>query len=222
MEKVTIPTKIRNNVFFDYTYATVQEVNPDYNSEDKSDNEFEWVDKKIEIEVIPYIPLNIEATIINDYVGLYFNILNTEEPYQYLKDGNFDAHRAEIALIQRIMKELTNMDTIETDADTMVDVFYKAVCYIENYSAFRKRLNATIEAIKDSKSIGIVLDGLITRVQDILQSFSNIDPEKLKEVADSVIQKMENSSVAPIFQEAAQSVKPTSNKTKRKVKEIKE
>ena len=201
MEKIIVSDKTRKNGVFDYNGSV--------------------------IEVIPYIPLDIEATIINDYVGFYFNILNFEEPYKYLKNGNFDYHRAELALIQRIMKELTNMDTIETSADVMVDVFYKAITYVENYDQFRNRLDKTVQSIKDSKSLGIVIDGLVTSIEGIIQSFQGIDPVQLKALADEIVKKVEESPASEIFKEAAQqnaiekNVVEKKSKTK-KVKEIKE
>ena len=175
----------------------------------------------VNITLNPFISAELEIALIKLYVEKYFTP-NQEETLSYLKEGNFDYWLAEYSIKRAILEELTNIDVYETNSDTILDVFMSVSGGIENYDQFRNRLRGTVEAIKDSKSIGIVLDGLVTRVQDILQSFSNIDPEKLKETTDSVIQKMESSSVAPIFQEASQSVKLTSNKTKRKAKETKE
>ncbi len=194
MEKVVVPERVLVNSKFEYN--------------------------GVEIEVIPYISWDTEINIINDYVNLYFHPLNVEEPFQYLKQENFDYWRAEAALIQRIIRDMTNIDTVNTNKNELDDIFSIIVNsnFIDNYKDFRSRLDGTVESIKDSKSIGIVIDGLVTKIQDILSSFQNIDPEQLKELADSLIGKMENSSVSEIFTEATKQSKP--NKT-RKTKEIK-
>ena len=196
MEKVIVPELTRKTEKFDYNGVV--------------------------IEVIPYISVVDEISLISDYVERYFRP-NEDSTFSYIQKGNFDYWQAEYGLIQRMVENMTNVDTVETKADEMVEIFYKAVSKIGNYYQFRDRLDETIQAIKDSKSIGVVIDDLVGKISGIVESFSSIDPEKMKELADSIIQKVESSDVAPIFKEAAhaaESTKQTTNKNK-KVKEQK-
>ncbi len=193
MENIVVAPKVRENVKFQYNGA--------------------------EIEVNPYITVEEEVELISNYVNAYF-YPNQDSSFGYLKEGNFDYWQANYGLIQKIMTDKTNVDVEygQTHADEMIELFYEVVSHISNYRFFKSRLDKTVESIKDSKSIGIVIDGLVTKIQDILSSFQNIDPEELKKLADSLIGKMENSSVSEIFNESAKQSKP--NKT-RKTKEIK-
>ncbi len=200
MDKIVVSEKTRKNSKFDYNGAV--------------------------IEVIPYISVVDEIALISDYVETYFRPDNNVT-FSYLKKGEFDYWRAEYGLMQKIMNDMTNVNVEEkmTKADEMVEIFYLAKEYITNYLQFRERLNGVIQAIKDSKSIGVVIDGLFTSIEGILQSFQNIGPEQLKSLADELVSKVENSDVAKtIFTEAAtQKVIDNTKKSRtRKVKEIKE
>lgn len=177
MEKVIVSEKVRKTVPFDYNGVVIQ--------------------------VTPYVSVVNEIALVSDYVNRYFTP-NEDSTFSYIQKGNYDYWQAEYALIQTIVRDMTNIDVVETKADEMVEIFYLAIKHINNYYQFRDRLDETIQAIKDSKSIGIVLDGLVTSIEGIIQSFQNIDPEKLKSLADEIIQKVDNSDVAKtIFTEAA-------------------
>lgn len=224
MEKVVVPGKNRKNVFFEYIYDVVREVNPDYQIDvDDSLDEFKSVDKSVMIEIIPYISVTDEITLISDYVKRYFKP-NEDETFSYIEKGDYDYWQAEFALIQRIMDTMTNVDTVETNANEMVEIFYLVVEKISNYHQFRERLDETIGAIKDSKSIGVVIDNLVNNATELFESFKSIDPEKIKELADSVVKTIESSNVAPIFTEANKQVVSDTNlkNNKSKTKKSKE
>lgn len=182
----------------------------------------------ISVELIPFISTELELSLIKLYLEKYFTP-NHDETLSYLKEGYFDYWLAEYSIKQAIIESLTNIDVKDDDgemkitSDTIVDVFLQISNMIKNYSQFKGRLGKQVQAVKDSKSIGIVLDNLATRISGILQSFQSIDPEQLKSLADSLIQKVENSEAAPIFKEAAkQTVIDKQSKSTRKAKEPKE
>ncbi len=176
------------------------------------------------VKLNPFISAQLELSLIKLYLEKYFTP-NYDETLSYLKEGHHDSWLAEYSVKRTILEELTNVDIYETNTDTIVDVFMIVSESIKNYDDFKNRLYKQVQAIKDSKSVGIVIDNLATKGIELIQSFQNIDPEALKKVADEIIGKMESSSVAPIFDEAVKlntsEINTTPTVTKRKAKESK-
>lgn len=167
-----------------------------------------------------FISTELELSLIKLYLEKYFTP-NQDETLSYLKEGHYDSWLAEYSIKRTILEQLTNVDVYETNTDTIVDVFSIVSAQIQNYSDFKYRLYKQVQAVKDSKSIGSVIDSLTSKGFEIIQSFQNIDPEKLKEVADTIIQKMESSTVSGAFHEATQESQNKKQSKARKAKEPK-
>jgi len=199
MEKVVVPEKKHKNVFFDYIYDIVREVNPDYQIDvDDSLEEFQNVEKSVKIEVVPYISTEVEIALISLYVQKYFTP-NEAETFGYLKPSQYDYWQAEFSVVQGILDSLTNIDVTETKPDELFEIFYLVINVIENYYQFRKKLKETVKAIENSKSIGSVIDNLSNKLFEILESLKSVNTEELAKVGKDLLTQIESSPISEVF-----------------------
>jgi len=172
------------------------------------------------IKLNPFISAELELSLIKLYLEKYFTP-NHDETLSYLKEGYYDYWLAEYSVKRTILEKLTNIDVYETNTDTIVDIFLSVSSKIKNYGHFRYRLDEMVQAVKDSKSTGIVIDSLVSKGLELFESFKSIDPVKMKELADTIIGKMENSTVSGAFQETSQESQSKKQTKTKKTKEPK-
>jgi len=163
------------------------------------------------IDIKPYLTIAEQLQLINSYIQNYFF---PDEEEKLIGMIESDAFNTEYALRLEIIDMCTSIDGKSVES---VNVFYtglweKIENSIINYNEFRSILSKIINEIEREqslrKSIGSVIDGLMSRIELILvelnESLANFKPEdidKVKEVGLSLLKEVENSSVANIFKE---------------------
>jgi hypothetical protein len=182
------------------------------------------------IEVIPVLTLEDQILLTIHYLNNYFD--NSGE---LIPGTSTNYIGAEYALVLEIMDKYTNINIAE-DKDVIL-MYWKNVCqYILNFPEFKCGLDRVVQDKKEElaleKSVGTVIDSLVTKVTDFIERLAsiNIDDEglaKLKETAKELMSNIEQSPVAEIYKEsskqvqidqAAKTVKTTSRKPRKSKK----
>jgi len=156
---------------------------------------------EVEIEIVPVLNFVQQAGLINRYANEYFgqveNKLVSLAPHNYVE--------AEYNLMVYVIQTVTNIDVESLSFELLSDVSFwnEIVNNISNYSDFRKRLDCVVEEIKEEikiqKSIGQVLDNALGKLSGLLEMFSNLNPEDIKELQKegaSLLSELEKSSIA--------------------------
>jgi hypothetical protein len=167
--------------------------------------------KGIIIDIKPYLTIAEQLQLINSYIQNYFFPDEEEKLIGMIESDPFNT---EYALRLEIIDMCTSIDGKSVES---VNVFYtglweKIENSIINYNEFRSILSKIINEIEREqslrKSIGSVIDGLMSRIESILvelnESLANFKPEdidKIKEAGLSMLKEVENSSVAGLFKE---------------------
>lgn len=154
----------------------------------------------IKIEIIPYLQAGQQVFLINKYVEDYFG--KSEEPLVKMSDYNY--LEAEFNLINFILQTNTNIDTENLDSEIYVndDLIGKITFHIDNYWTFRERLMDIVGIIKErialKNSVGSVISELVTKAYEIINKFSDMNPEELEKMQKTgmeLIERLEKSSV---------------------------
>ena len=163
------------------------------------------------IDIKPYLSTGEQLQLINNYIQNYFFPDEDEKLTGMVESDPFNA---EYALRLEIIDMCTSIDGSSVEA---MNIFYTDLWEVIknsviNYDEFRSILSKIINEIEREqslrKSIGSVIDGLMSRIELILvelnESLANFKPEdidKVKEVGLSLLKEVENSPVANIFKE---------------------
>lgn len=153
----------------------------------------------VEIEIIPFMGLDLQAFLISKYVEDYFNT----ETGVITKD-QYDYFTAEANLFSNIMQVCTNIDPDCINNEILGDEALRQVITSQliNFDKFMVRLMNIVKDIKDQivadKSVGVVIDRLIKEGYAILNKFAEIKPEDLQKVTKdslALMDRLENSSI---------------------------
>ncbi len=170
-----------------------------------------------EIEIVPYIDINLQSTFINDYCRAYFNPNS-----KLIEKMSWDYFGAEYGIRMEIIDRLTNVSLIEPDGKTDID--YATVLAsglwdlvekeIVNYWEFRDNLDYVIESIKEeyyfSKSVGATIDSFTEKIGAFLDKLSAFSPEDVKDIGQQgskLLREIEESPASALFKEAAKTQK---------------
>jgi hypothetical protein len=158
------------------------------------------------IEVVPTITIEDQVLFIRNYLDNYFDPSN-----DLISDTTTNYIGAEYALALEILDKYTNVD-ISEDKDVLLSLTDEIFSKISNYSDFREKLWRVVSDKKEEldleKSVGTVIDGLVTKVTDFIERLAsiNIDDEglaKLKSTAQELLTGIEQSPVAEVFKESS-------------------
>jgi hypothetical protein len=179
------------------------------------------------IKVNPILSLADQALMIQHYLGFYFDPLN-----EIIPGTSTNYIGAECSLIFEILDKNTNVNMTE-DSDVLISrgLWKEVSSHIINYSEFRQNLDRVVQDKKEElaleKSVGTVIDGLVTKVTDFIERLAsiNIDDEglaKLKATAQELLTGIEQSPVAEVFKESSKQAQlDTVAKTTRKPRKSK-
>ena len=165
------------------------------------------------IEVMPYIPLSEQVRIINEYVMAYFH-----PDKKFIIEDECDSYTAEYALKLALLDICTNIK-LEGDFENVLylNIYEQVEMSITNYYEFRNALDSIVANIKEQRlknsSVGLVIDSiyqkinvLISELGENIKNFKPEDLEKLKEVGNSLVEKINESPlVQAVFEDAAKS-----------------
>jgi len=135
------------------------------------------------ISVKKYLAMSEEDNLIGIYVAELFSETNYKS-----------VSRAENALIASVLETCTNIllvedNTVVTTLDMIFEnfeVWEQIISKIKNYSEFRKRLDATVEMLREEKrlnaSIGKVIDDTYTKLSGFIENLlaNDFSPEKIE------------------------------------------
>jgi hypothetical protein len=173
------------------------------------------------IEVTPYITRLQVAGMINNYLMAYFMSDRKSVPVTMSTRNFLDA---EYALKLDIIDNLTNIKVLENnklifDIDLAIanGLYSKIQNSIVNYGEFYSFLKFILDDIENQlaleKSLGSVIDGLMSKIQEILGNFSdsleNMKPEdldKAKMLGQDLLKQLNESPISNIFKEAEKTV----------------
>jgi len=164
-----------------------------------------------EIIVKPYLDMNLQAALINQYTTTFFSSDN-----KTIAMDEWDEWGAECALKLAII-DLCSSVPVDGDFENILlsGIYDRIEREIKNYQEFRWLLDNTISNIKEQiaqkKSIGGTLDSLFEKarilVDNLIKSTENLTPEqlkKLKETGQELVDKLaENPLVAEVFKDVA-------------------
>ena len=167
--------------------------------------EFKLPDKKVinyngvNIEIIPLLTFAQQAVIANAYISEYFS----SEPSVINKIEN-RIFEADYTLKNYVFQISTNLETESMDNNVYADtvLWGKITSEIVNYPDFKNKLDHFVYAINEQntlkQSVGTILSDLVNRGYEIIQQFSDRNPEAIEKVVEetkSLIKKLEDSSI---------------------------
>jgi hypothetical protein len=194
------------------------------------------------IEVIPTISIEDQVQFIRHYLGNYFNAT------ELIPGTSTSYFTAEYSLAFEVLDKYTNVKVFEesdlesaednivvvsTDNNILISqgLWKEGSSRITNYPEFRQNLDRVVQDKKEElaleKSVGVMIDGLVTKVTDFIERLAsiNIDDEglsRLKETAKELMSNIEQSPVAEIYKESSKQVQlDTVAKTTRKPRKSK-
>lgn len=150
------------------------------------------------VEVKPYLSTAEQIFLINKYIQDYFQ---EDELFPNMK---WNCFRAELNLKIVLLQMSTNIDIddINDNIYTHVEFWKNIFDRIENYKEFEALLYACIEDMKETirieKSIGTVLENLVSEGYSLLEKIPEMSPEeieKLQKETANLAEKLESSSL---------------------------
>jgi hypothetical protein len=164
--------------------------------------------QKQDIEVVPLIPLDLQAFLIENYVANYFYPQN-----RIIGSLKKDYLGAELNLRLLILDRLTSVSITGEDEN-----YTKNLCSelwdlvevsISNYWSFRESLDKVVEEVEKEiaieKSVGGVLDKLSEKISYFMDKLNSIPIEDMKKItkdASKLLKQVETSQAASLFVEA--------------------
>ena len=163
------------------------------------------------IEVAPYIPGSLQAFLIEQYVKEYF-YSSTDQ--KILPDLLRNYLGAELHLKLTVLDRLTNIQISNANDPDYTDFICVALwnlvtSEIKNYWEFEESLSCVVDEIKEEinleKSVGGVIGGVASKINELLEKLNSISPEEMKgmaETASKTLKELETSKAASLFVEA--------------------
>lgn len=142
----------------------------------------------VEIQVLPYLGLNEQTFLINQYLKDYFDPKGSDPLVPY---ATYSYLEAEFNLNSYLFQMLTNIDVAEMDNEFFADSkLHDVVCKeVTNYLEFRERLWNVVDEIKEQrnldKSVGGVIDSLSQKLIGVLDEFKQVDPKQIENLQTS-------------------------------------
>lgn len=173
----------------------------------------------IVIEVKPFINIEEQVLLIDNYLINYFNLDKVETTL--VAHSKYDYLKAEYNLIHSVFHFLTNVDDecLNTDLYDATDLWEVVKQKIINYAEFRYKLDRIVGDVKEQlvieNSLGLVLSDISEKVLSVLENFSKFTPddiEKAKQAGIDLLEKIEKSPAQKMIEEGA----ITSRKSKTK------
>lgn len=162
------------------------------------------------IEVKPYLGIDEQYALIENYVNSYFRISNQDS---HLTSTRYDYLAAEYNLRHSIVDLLTNIDiySVSTNMydnsgyDPMKDGLWDVVVKeIGNYKEFYSRLNKVVDDYKqeltNENAVGSVIKSLSDKAVSLLEGFSKFTPDDIERAKDaglSLLREIEKSPLKP-------------------------
>jgi len=163
------------------------------------------------IEVAPYIPGSLGGFLIDQYVKEYFYSATDQK---ILPDLLRNYLGAQLHLKLTILDRLTNIQISNENDPNYTDFICVAlwdsvVQEIKNYWEFSESLSCVVDEIKEEikieKSVGGVIGGVASKINELLEKLNSISPEEMKgmaETASKTLKELETSKAASLFVEA--------------------
>lgn len=165
-----------------------------------------------EIEIIPYIDINLQSTLINEYCKAYFDPTN-----KLIEKMSGDYFGAEYGIRMEVIDRLTNVSLVTEDGKTDVDyatvlssgLWEVIVKEISNYGEFRQNLFYIVKSIEKEReilmSIGVTIDSFAKKIGEFLDKLNSFSPEEVKSLGEQgskLLKEIEESPASEIFREA--------------------
>lgn len=158
-----------------------------------------------EIELIPFITIPQQIYLINEYVNDYYNDLGKH----FIEKDKYNYLEAEFNMVSYLTQLLTNVDP-DISHDMVGDNEYISLFEenVENYNIFRKRLLNTLNSITNQieieNSIGPIMAKLVNKGYDILESFSELEPEDIEKLQNKSIDMLKQLDESSLIKESSQ------------------
>jgi hypothetical protein len=168
----------------------------------------------IVIEVKPFINIEEQVLLIDNYLVNYFNLDNLGTTL--VAHSKYDYLKAEYNLIHSVFHLLTNVDieSLNTDLYDATDLWENVKQKIGNYEEFRYKLSRVVADVKEQvvieNSLGFILSGISEKALTVLDNFSKLTPddiEKAKQAGLELLGKIENSPAQKMIEEGVTTTK---------------